>query len=495
MNKNPTFFGFDRFDTPEHYDVPQDDTTQFDVLGSFDILPYLDWSESRSYLPQPFTAVDFPVADRYAAVPERFMASDRFERFAPTYEEIPPYVVSESEYPFTQQHQSPPPNVAHLNQRPVHDAYAPQLVGRFQEQLDIHDPLHTYQDTPLQMQLPGAGASELFATDHQLQVVFPEYLFDVPAPTIDHLPVSEHFIKTPRRRTKGKSEVRTRRPLRPGLIPLSSLVPTLVSVSALSLDSVMDSALSLASPSTPTPTFTPPYKATPSYDGLAEPQGYTLVRGIAAGGASTRPPNNAATGCHYVPAELRMHGALVADVCRQWSEAECADRRRIIRIERTQHGAQVEAHFLVVGLAAENPETLPAPAGVDVVEVSCLEGTGEDGPELNYYITLVEVVSIVEALIGTTDMDLMLRRRERGRIRLNLMPFWLKNSVSSKRAAEDDYGHVADARAEFARRIMAYEIRKPRGFDKGVRVLQWERLAPALLRALQCYYAEIPDSA
>ena len=36
------------------------------------------------------------------------------------------------------------------------------------------------------------------------------------------------------------------------------------------------------------------------------------------------------------------------------------------------------------------------------------------------------------------------------------------------------------------------EIRKPRGFDKEVRILRWDKLVPALQRALQSYYTEIP---
>ena len=39
---------------------------------------------------------------------------------------------------------------------------------------------------------------------------------------------------------------------------------------------------------------------------------------------------------------------------------------------------------------------------------------------------------------------------------------------------------------------MGYEIRKPRGFDKEVRILRWDKLVPALQRALQSYYTEIP---
>lgn len=225
-----------------------------------------------------------------------------------------------------------------------------------------------------------------------------------------------------------------------------------------------------------------------------------IIRGITTGGSSTRPPKQLPdSGCQFVPVELVMHSALMQDLCLlAWDGAEMADRRRIIRIERTQDGAKVNARFLVVGLAVNNPDPKPLPVGVDVIEVLCLqcyrlEANHDDSAsdaDVNYYITSVEVVGIVEMLIDMRDMDLILRRRERGRIRSNLMPFWLKKAVSSKKNAESDPG---DPRMEFAKRIMAYKTRKPRGFDKDVRILQWDKLLPALLRALQCYYVEVPD--
>lgn len=226
---------------------------------------------------------------------------------------------------------------------------------------------------------------------------------------------------------------------------------------------------------------------------------FRIVRGITAGGASTRPPKQEpGLGCRFVPAELAIHSASMDDLCLlSWDDNEMADRRRIIRIERTQNGAKVNAAFLVVGLAAAHPNPAPAPVGTDVLEVSCLqcfslEANHDDADDLdvNYYITSVEVVGIVEMLIDMRDMDLVSRRRERGRIRSNLMPFWLKKAVSSKKNSESEPG---DPRMEFARRIMAYDVRKPRGFDKDVRILRWEKLLPALQRALQCYYVEVPE--
>ena len=49
-----------------------------------------------------------------------------------------------------------------------------------------------------------------------------------------------------------------------------------------------------------------------------------------------------------------------------------------------------------------------------------------------YYITSVEVVEIVELLIGNQFRDAAERRKERGRVRSNLVPFWSKKPISSR---------------------------------------------------------------
>lgn len=228
----------------------------------------------------------------------------------------------------------------------------------------------------------------------------------------------------------------------------------------------------------------PPIAQTPN------PQAYRIVRGVA-GGNTTRLPEPKTPGTTFVPIELNLVNALVEAVTAQpWSQQEREDRRRIVRIERRQQGHIIHALFLVVGLANEYPEPAPAPPGVEVVEVSCLDWTLREDQDSRFSITSVEVVSIIETLIGTKSMELSLRRREKGRIRLNLMPFWLKRSLPSNKNV---LLHM-DSPTSFARQIMSYKIRKPRGFDKDVRILSWDKLVPALHRALQCYYAEVPAS-
>lgn len=307
------------------------------------------------------------------------------------------------------------------------------------------------------------------------------------------LPAQEHLLKTPRRRPV-KKETKTvshgistasKSDSKGGMSPKTSFA---------SLKSTKGSNKQ-ASTKNDTTTNTQAKGV-----GSSAHQVYKIVRGITAGGAITRPSKQEPEiGNKYVPAELIIHGALMDELCHLlWNQAERADRRRIIRLERVQVGQKVHALFLIVGLALIHPKATPPPPGVDVVEFSCLECHSsevdfeyENTSDRNYYITSVEVIGIIEVLIGIRDMDSMLRRKERGRIRSNLMPFWLKKPVSSKKNSSHK---LVDPRMEFARRIMAYKIRKPRGFDKDVRILQWNRLVPALQRALQCYYVEVPDN-
>ncbi|KAF6069817.1 hypothetical protein FOB64_002813 [Candida albicans] len=303
---------------------------------------------------------------------------------------------------------------------------------------------------------------------------------------------------------------------------------------------------------------------------------YRVIRGISAGGCNTRPPKESMEGkaCYY-SMNLNLNGASLKDICYpKWNQSEKQDRRRIIRIERIQQGPVITANFSIVGAANENPVVLPpSNPDIDVIEVSCLEcdvkinnshiseGTnfydsqssddemgGNNGDaagmggvgarkspnyiknEFNddyyqYYITSVEVVEIVELLIGNQFRDAAERRKERGRVRSNLVPFWSKKPISSRMSETSTSSSSPqnssvtpgssssasgtttttatvggagssltnhDYRVELAKRIMGYEIRKPRGFDKEVRILRWDKLVPALQRALQSYYTEIP---
>ncbi|GME90058.1 hypothetical protein B5S31_g4901 [[Candida] boidinii] len=250
---------------------------------------------------------------------------------------------------------------------------------------------------------------------------------------------------------------------------------------------------------------------------------FPVIRGISSGGSAARPPKSINGAYQFRKVKLNLIDASTKDNCYpEWSKSEIEDRRRIIRIERRQEGSSIIAEFKIIGSANENPTIIPHyDAEVDVLEVSCLEcsvnnslndeysdseseGYYPASPKENfstigsaYYITSVEVVKIVELLIGFQNPDPEERRRERGRIRSNLVPFWSKRPIFSKKTGAscdvpDDKKTNEDLRIELARRIMDYKIRKPRGFDKEVRILSWNNLIPALERALQSYYIQFP---
>lgn len=248
---------------------------------------------------------------------------------------------------------------------------------------------------------------------------------------------------------------------------------------------LVDSASSATSMDANSPPF-----SLPPHRNFISPDHCRIVRGAAAGGASVKPPEPALKDTEYLQVNLVLGGKSLEEICSvPWSKSEIKDRRRIVRIERRQRGPTIFADFSIVGSANEHPETEPAPDDADVIEFSCLawdRTSEEDEPGTNYYITSVEVVAIVETLIQSALMEPKLRRRERGRIRLNLLNFWQKPSFHLKNTGCSD-----SRKAAFARLIMAYEIRKPRRFDKGFRILKFDRLGPALQKALYCYYAEM----
>lgn len=305
-------------------------------------------------------------------------------------------------------------------------------------------------------------------------------------------PVAQVIQKPPRKRSSRSKPKRVSKSASGA--PIACKTPSSTSRSSLetlfSLDlldllslTTSDSASPVKLLESPSPT------ATYSGGSLRHPDHCRIVRGVASGGCSAPPPQETPEPCEHVKAKLVVGGDLIEHVCNSpWTQGEMKDRRRIVRIERRQKGHRIYADFSIVGCANDNPEIAPPPPGADVIEVSCLlwdKASDENNPGPDLYITSVEVIAIVETLIQSKLMEPSLRRRERGRIRLNLLTFWLKPLYHLK--IKESEGH----KAEFARLIMAYVLRKPRGFDKGFRILSWSRLVPALRRALQCYYAEM----
>lgn len=250
--------------------------------------------------------------------------------------------------------------------------------------------------------------------------------------------------------------------------------------------------------------FPPVHAFVPAVEPGSPPR-HPVIRGVSSGGGSKPPRRVPPKGFHYVPLVLDIESASVEEICSpEWSPEEIDDGRRIVRVERRQVDERVVVSFSILGAACHHPITLRGPKGVDVLEVSCLEcytsendndsdrSTDSNSAERTltrrFYITSVEVVKLVEMIIGNQPQDIYFRSRERGRIRSNLMDFWGKKAVSTRRDSEEDSSIV-----QFAYRIMNYDRRKPRGADKDVRILRWEVLSEALKRALQRYYVELPD--
>ncbi|ANZ76802.1 BA75_04147T0 [Komagataella pastoris] len=267
---------------------------------------------------------------------------------------------------------------------------------------------------------------------------------------------------------------------------------------------------------------------------------FPLVRGFCSAGKMKPPKKRPVPGTEYVSVHLELSNSSYEDMCLpKWNELELEDGRRIIRIEKRRQFNEIEASFSIVGSALENPHTrLAFDTDVDVLEVSCLicpikknrldteqsvlasssnkeehymkllrpdlkknssnciERETETSVTHKFYITSVEVIKIVEFLTeNRLIQDSKARRQERSCVRSNLKHFWSKYLVSSSsntmsRGSKPAYQD--DCIEELARRIRAYEVRRPRTVDKSVRILEWSKLRPALKRALQSYYVAVP---
>lgn len=236
---------------------------------------------------------------------------------------------------------------------------------------------------------------------------------------------------------------------------------------------------------------------------------------------------------NYLECDLSSTGSDYKTLClTPWTHTEQLEMRRIVRIEKFKDLNKFQLHFSIVDTEHESSELMMSDkrscssidAAPQSIEVSCLQcqcapdDQGLDNSHKRFYITSVEVIHIVELMIydwgSTTPNDQ--KRRERGRVRSNLFPFWSKsinskkdisassspgsrNSVSTTSPFPLDSGspHIEpktddDCKQQLAQRIMSYKTRKPRGFDKDVRILEWNRLMDALTRVMQSYYVKVP---
>lgn len=195
----------------------------------------------------------------------------------------------------------------------------------------------------------------------------------------------------------------------------------------------------------------------------------------------------------YCAPELDVDSASIAEIDRApWSEREKAEGRRIVQMRRWQRGTTVYVDFSIK--KPDQKDLEPESEDVDIVDVSVIRSeTNKKNQRPRYFITSVDFMEIVECVIGNRTLDNSDRRRERGRIRLNLMRFWLKTPLPSKKSIATGE-HDAEV-VELALKIRKYTANKSNklpGFNKEVRIMSWENLVPAMHRALAYYVAEVP---
>lgn len=217
---------------------------------------------------------------------------------------------------------------------------------------------------------------------------------------------------------------------------------------------------------------------------------YNIVRG-GLGGPNNRPtldkPN-----VKYQPLNLKVLNASTSAInSTPWTPEEEEDGRRIIRVERLQHGASLEVHFKVLKSEPSKPVELSESEGIDWEEVSMIKFDSRSRDNsAGYFMTSVEFIEVIECLIGHKTMAHSERRKERGRIRLNLMRFWLKTPLPSRDSLKS--GEHDSRVIELALKIRKYSVSKPPGFNKEVRIMPWDKLEAAMQHALEYYFAEVP---
>ncbi len=271
--------------------------------------------------------------------------------------------------------------------------------------------------------------------------------------------------------------------------------------------------------------FSQPYPTFPIYTGYPKRSSFLppLVRGLGCTSTSSKARHlkSKTSDSDLIPVELKITGLTDFDILSHWTPNEIADGRRIIRFERYQTNQVIEARVCLLDDC--NPELEED----DYLEVSCLRYTPviEKATSQSYAnsahfcITSVEVIKIVELLVGVHSHEIMpssasadtsaaeinncnqllylnlnlniniettsnitkkltKKRKERGRIRSNLIHFF-----ESKPISKTHYRHLFE-------RVMNYTERKPRGFDKEIKIMKWENLNDSLIRAMQSYYVE-----
>lgn len=183
--------------------------------------------------------------------------------------------------------------------------------------------------------------------------------------------------------------------------------------------------------------------------------------------------------------DIDFHPSLDTVLQVPWSASEEADARRIIRMSRVQIRAKIDIHLQIID--SETGIAQDSVYGRNVIEVSCLKNNFSPEQLACCYITSVEVINIIELLIGKQNVDRQFKRVERGRIRSNLCSLWL-NEFSPART-----GHLAGLSKQFLDSIANYSSRKPFNTAKEVRLLPWINLDHAVTKAAEFYRVIISE--
>jgi hypothetical protein len=198
----------------------------------------------------------------------------------------------------------------------------------------------------------------------------------------------------------------------------------------------------------------------------------TLPRHDLATGPSTATPTATSTTANPF-ANLLSHADLVIEgdmdaMMQDWTDQEKDDHRRLVRFWRRQHDQEIICHCQAI----EPTNRVNTP---QEIIVSCIYWEEKN----DYFITSVDIIYLLEALIGvrfTTE--------EKNRVRRNLEGF-RPLTVSKMKPDSGD----------FFRLIMAFHHPKPRNIEKDLKVFAWSSLPTALKKIISKYSASYSSTA
>lgn len=182
--------------------------------------------------------------------------------------------------------------------------------------------------------------------------------------------------------------------------------------------------------------------------------------------------------------DINFYPSLESVMQAPWSLSEEEDSRRIIRIYRHQRGGRVDLYSEILDSQFVIP---PKNTKADFTEVSCIKNSYDREEGCAYYITSVEVLNVIEMIIGGRYLDRKKKRIERGRIRSNLCSLWL-SEFSVTRSKQ-----LSELAKEFLRDIARYRSHKPFNTAKEVRLLSWMNLHHAIIKAAEFYRVIVCD--